>query len=153
MEEDLLVPTYSDDGLIEAKKTGNIFFSDSGLYSFAVDKSFSSVKEARGSPVLNKQGDIVGVVLKEQPNTMLTLRSSYLREFVAGTEAWIAPVLIVSRAVFEKQWTILKNRLMGTCRISVSVISYVLSSRRRKRGALVARMDKKPAQSGKKLCL
>lgn len=85
-EEDVFIPTYSNGEFIEIKKRGNIFFSKSDLYYFPVGKSLFSLAGVRGSPVLNKQRDIVGVVLAGGPHMTLTLKSSYLKEFITGDE-------------------------------------------------------------------
>ena len=149
-EEDLLVPAYSDDGLIEAKKTGNTFFSESGLYSFAVDKSSSSVKEARGSPVLNKQGDIMGVVLKGMPNAMLTLRSSYLREFIAGNRGLDCSGSNNFMSCIRKAMNHLKKQAYGGHAVSQFLLSLMyFRAVDEKETHWWLEWDKKPAQSGK----
>lgn len=94
-EENLTIPTYADGKFINVQKRGNIFFSKSGFYFFPVDgvdvdiegidyKHLPLLTEIKGSPVLNEQGDIVGVILNGKPKEMLTLKSGYLKEFTEG---------------------------------------------------------------------
>lgn len=85
-EEDLLIYTYSEGKFVEVKKKGSAFFSKSDLYHFPVGKYPFSLAEVKGSPVLNRQKEIAGVVLAGSPHTMLTLKSSYLKRFVTGKE-------------------------------------------------------------------
>ena len=81
-EDDLLIPTYLNGEFAEIKNSGNVFFSKSGLYSFFINEPDRSVKRMQGSPVLNTQGDIAGVVLRGG-KAVLILSSTYLKQFVA----------------------------------------------------------------------
>ena len=109
-EEDLFIPTYSDSEFIKVKKKGNIFFSKSNLYYFSVGQSLSSLAKIAGSPVLNKQEDIVGVVITAGIHMMLTLKSSYLKEFIAGDEGLSCVGSESIKACIRKAMDSLKER-------------------------------------------
>ena len=83
-KEELLIRTYSEGEFTDIKKRGNVFFSKSDLYSFPVYQSVSLLMGVKGSPVLNKQEDIVGVVLYGNLDIAITLKSIYLKKFIAG---------------------------------------------------------------------
>ena len=79
--EDLYVPAYLDH-FVNIKKTGNIFFHGTSHLFFAVNHS--SLYGTSGSPVLDKQGQVVGVSFAAIHNTLFALSMGDLKEFIIG---------------------------------------------------------------------
>ena len=81
-DENLFITAYPKGTFTRIKKTGNIFYEDSQYYAFSVNRSVLS--GASGSPVLDEQGQIIGVVHAALNNFLYIIKVDYLREFIAG---------------------------------------------------------------------
>ena len=80
--EGLYVPAYPKNRFTDIKKTGNIFFYETSHFSFAVNHS--SLPGASGSPVLDEQGQVVGVSFQAIHNILFALSMGDLKEFIIG---------------------------------------------------------------------
>ena len=65
------------------RKTGNIFYEDSRSYTFPVDHSDKG--GSSGSPVLDEQGEVVGVASSGIYNLQGTIKVNYLVELIRGS--------------------------------------------------------------------
>ena len=81
-DEDLFITAYPGGVFTRIRKTGDISYEDSQHYGFSVSKS--GLHGTSGSPVLDKQGQVVGVVFGGLNNFLDVIRVNYLREFIAG---------------------------------------------------------------------
>ena len=79
---DLFVTAYPKGVFTRMKKTADIFSVDGQQYAFSVNRS--DLHGASGAPVLNDQGQVVGVVAKAIDNFLYVIKASYLRAFLAG---------------------------------------------------------------------
>ena len=80
--EVLYVPAYPNNHFVNIKKTGNIFFYRISHLSFAVNHS--SLPGASGSPVLDKQWQVVAVSFAAIHNILFALSMDDLKEFIIG---------------------------------------------------------------------
>ena len=84
-EEELFILGYASGFFAELKTTGNISFSESSLFSFPVNQSsFHGVglPGVSGSPVFNKQKQVVGVISLGTANILSAVTLDNLREFI-----------------------------------------------------------------------
>ena len=83
--ENLLVTAYPYGVFTEIRKTGDIIHEDSNNYTFPVDKTFY-LEGTSGGPVLDKQGQVAGVVSRSDGNILTAVKINYLREFIGNME-------------------------------------------------------------------
>ncbi len=81
-KETLFVLGYPEGDFKQMKKIGNIFFSEYNFYYFAINHSF--FPGISGSPVLDKTGNVVGVVSRAAENILFSLALDYLKKFITG---------------------------------------------------------------------
>ena len=85
--ENLIIPAYPSEIFTTIKKTGNIIREDSIDYTFPVNNFL--LNGASGSPVLDEQGQVVGVVYGGNVNMLSAVHIYHLEEFInreLGTE-------------------------------------------------------------------
>ena len=80
--ENLFITAYPSGIFARIEKTGDISYEDEEIYAFSVNKYV--LTGASGSPVLDEQGQIVGVVSASTSNFLHVIRVNHLREFIAG---------------------------------------------------------------------
>ena len=80
--EELLIPGYPQNNFKEMKKIGKIVIDDNSHYAFPVN--YFDLRGASGSPVLNAKEQVIGVVSKVFGNILITVKSNYLRNLIAG---------------------------------------------------------------------
>ena len=105
--EDLYVPAYPKNHFVNIKKTGNIFFHGTSHLSFAVNHS--SLPGISGSPVLDEQGQVVGVSFGAIHNILLALSMGDLKEFIIGNTGSNCSHFINLRSCAEKEIENLKD--------------------------------------------
>ena len=81
-DEDLFITAYPKGVFTRVRKTGNISYEDSLYYAFSVNRS--GLSGASGSPVLDEQGQVVGVSFGGINNFLYIIKVNYLRAFIAG---------------------------------------------------------------------
>ena len=104
--EDLYVPAYPNNLFVNMKKTGNIFFDRKNFF-FAVNHS--SLSGTSGSPVLDEQGQVVGVNFKEFNNMLSALSMGDLKEFIIGNTGLSCVHFINLKSCAEKEIENLKD--------------------------------------------
>ena len=82
-DESLFVPGYPGEVFTEMKKVGDDIFIGDHFYAFSVNRS-SPLYGASGSPILDKRGQVVGVVSSETGGVLFAANLNYLRKFIAG---------------------------------------------------------------------
>ena len=82
INEDLFLTAYSRGTLIKTRKTGDMIYEDRKSYLFPFDNS--SLYGASGGPVLDEQGQVVGVVSGGIDNILNTIKLDRLWEFIMG---------------------------------------------------------------------
>ena len=105
--EDLYVPAYPKNRFTNIKKTGNIFFHGTSHLSFAVNHS--SLPGVSGSPVLDKQGQVVAVSFGGKHNILFALSMGDLKEFIIGNTGLNCSHFINSKSCAEKEIENLKD--------------------------------------------
>ena len=100
--ENLFLIGYSNEVLTKIRKTGNIVYEDSQHYSFPTDYFFSG--GASGSPVLDEQGLVTGVMSRGFQNIPQVIKVNHLRGLIAGnTGIKCAKSLSVAVRFFNKR--------------------------------------------------
>lgn len=82
-DESLFVSGYPGEAFTEMKKIGGNIFMGDHFYAFPVDRSFP-LYGASGSPILDKWGQVVGVVSSETGGVLFAANLNYLRKFISG---------------------------------------------------------------------
>ena len=80
--ENLFLPAYSYGSSEKIRKTGDILYADDHRYDFPADTFYMDV--IRGTPVLDEQGQVVGVVSIGIDNILIAAKINHLKEFIAG---------------------------------------------------------------------
>ena len=80
--ENLFSIGYPGGTFKKIRKTGNIVYEDDHHYSFPTDHHGSGGDS--GSPVLDEQGLVTGVLFRASLNTMHVIKMNHLREFIKG---------------------------------------------------------------------
>ena len=80
--EKLSLIAYPGGEFTKIHKTGDIFYEDDQSYSFPTDNS--SMKGANGSPILDDQGQVVGVTFGFLYNLLQAIKVDHLQEFING---------------------------------------------------------------------
>ena len=83
--EKLSVFGYPRGVLKNLKKIGSVLDEDSYFYTFPVN--YSKLRGLSGSPVLNENGEVVGVISTGNINIAIAIKAKFLQEFIAGKEA------------------------------------------------------------------
>ena len=83
--EKLSVFGYPGGVLKNLKKTGSVLHEDSYFYTFPVN--YSKLRGLSGGPVLNENGEVVGVISIANRNIAIAIKAKFLQEFIAGKEA------------------------------------------------------------------
>ena len=81
-DDDLFIIGYPEEILTRVKKTGKINYEDASNFSFPVNHS--NLHGASGSPVLNDQGQIIGVLYRVDTNLAFAIKINSLKKFIAG---------------------------------------------------------------------
>ena len=105
--EDLYVPAYLNNHFVNIKKTGNTFFHGTSHLSFAVNHFF--LPGVSGSPVLDEQGQVVGVSSEAIHNILFALSMSDLKEFIIGNTGSNCSHFINLKSCAEKEIENLKD--------------------------------------------
>ena len=105
--EVLYVPAYPKNRFTDIKKIGNIFFHGISRLSFAVNHS--SLHGASGSPVLDEQGQVVGVSFQAIHNILFALSMGDLKEFIIGHTGLNCAHFINLQSCAEKEIENLKD--------------------------------------------
>ena len=79
-DEDLFVIGYPAGIFKKMKKVGEINYENDHFFSFPVNHS--EFEGASGSPVLNNQGQVVGVLSRGDVNLMFAIKINYLTDFI-----------------------------------------------------------------------
>ena len=81
-DENLFLVAYSQGAFTRIRKTEDISYEDRQHYGFSIDKS--GLSGASGSPVLDEQGQVVGVTSFGLNNLLYAIKVNHLRKFIAG---------------------------------------------------------------------
>ncbi len=80
--ENLFISGYPFKSFERIRKTGNIYHDDAYVFSYFVDHS--SLAGASGSPVLDNEGRVVGVLFAGNPYKVVMIKTKHLRGLIAG---------------------------------------------------------------------
>ncbi len=80
--ENLFISGYPFKSFERIRKTGNIYHEDAYVFSYFVDHS--SLAGASGSPVLDNEGRVVGVLFGGMPYFKSIIKIKHLRGLIAG---------------------------------------------------------------------
>ena len=82
--EDFFLIAYPGGILTKIRKIRDIFYEDSLEYSFSVNLNHSSLAGASGSPLLDEQGLVTGVIRHGGANSLSVIKINHLRRFITG---------------------------------------------------------------------
>ena len=80
--EDLFLRAYPYGVFTEIRKTGDIFFENDLYYTFPTNNS--SMAGASGAPILDDQGQVVGVVFLSAHDLLQATKINHLQELIKG---------------------------------------------------------------------
>ena len=99
--ENLFVLGYPGGVFKKMRKTGNIFYENIHSYNFPVD--YFDVSGASGSPVLDEQGQVVGVLFGCDENLLEVLKINHLKNFIAGHRKQNCSNLIDVKKLYQER--------------------------------------------------
>lgn len=82
--EDLFVGSYSDEGFKQLKKRGRIKDLEDGDDSFFFVDAYGSLEGVDGSPLLDSQQQVVGVIYESVGNFFVSTNGENLRDLIDG---------------------------------------------------------------------
>ena len=81
-DDNLFLTGYPDGIFKRTKKTGNIDYESDSFLPFSINHS--KLTGASGSPVLNDQGQVIGVLSQGFKNLILPIKTNHLKKLIKG---------------------------------------------------------------------
>ena len=105
-EEELSIVGYPKGVLTTIQKTGNLF--QAGSYSYFPMNAIG-IGGASGSPVLNIQGEVVGVTYASQFNLLIFTKAINIQKFLSGEESTLCSSSLLYVKCLEQEITNLRQ--------------------------------------------